>query len=138
MLCACGGDPRLEFAGNYRGTATFTYTDFNDIMSENVEFIISAPKASERLVFEVSCEFKAVPTGPDAISTDPVSCPPHVYKAQNGSTATFTDNWEKGSGAMVGDTLTTSQTGEQLGTDYSDGSRDERFLIRRDMVLTKI
>ncbi len=66
MLCACGGDPRLEFAGNYRGTATFTYTDFNDIMSENVEFIISAPKTSERLVFEVSCEFKAVPTGPDA------------------------------------------------------------------------
>lgn len=138
LLLGCGGDPRLPFVGSYRGTSTFTYLDNGRMLSDNITIGISAPAKSNRLTFDTNCEFTAEPIDAETIEMHPISCPPRRSATVNGNMATYTSNFDKGVGNLVGSTLSITQTGTQLVTDISDGSADTQFQFRSVVVMTRL
>lgn len=135
-LCACG-DPRAVFVGHYAGANTRTYAN-GDVSSEtDIDVTLTAPQRSDRLIFDGVCEMSATVADADTIQTDPVACPSRRGTSIGGVMATYQTTFKTGVGDLTGKTLSLSIQGEQLGTNYADGSPDARFPFIDRLTLTK-
>lgn len=129
-LCACGGDPRADFIGVYRGSGTKTATfgdGTTDVDTFDAEFSVAAPAKSDRLQFGVNCMFTARALSADTIEIDAVVCPTKRSMTVSGAMADFTADYEAGAGRLSNKTLTIRQQGTDIGTNYSDGTPTQRF-----------
>lgn len=129
-LSACGGDPRADFIGTYKGSGTKT-VEFSDGSSDtdtfDAEFSITAPEKSDRLQFGVNCMFTARVLNRDTIEIDAVVCPTRRSMTVSGAMADFTSDYEAGSGRLLNKTLTINQRGEDIATNYSNGTPTQHY-----------
>lgn len=140
VLSGCGGDPRTDFVGNWKGVATETIA-FNDGPRTEefpAEFTTTAPPKSDRLQFGTRCAFTAEPLDAETIKMDPLLCSLGRLKTTvSGVTGDFTDDWSAGTGKLSYKTLTLTIQGTEIGSNYSNGAPTQRWGILVKMSVTK-
>jgi Ca2+-binding RTX toxin-like protein len=140
VLAACGGDPRTNFVGSYRGvvTETISLSSGPRVEEFDADFTITAPARSDRLQFSTRRMFTAEALDAETIQIDPLLCSlGRLTTSTSGVTADFTDDYSGGAGKLTNKTLTLTIQGTEIGSNYSNGTPTQRWGILVKMSVMK-
>jgi hypothetical protein len=142
LLIGCGGDPRLEFIGTYKGPGS-TIVKFSDGTSERypkgeATLTITAPESSDKLLFNGSCALTATVNSDTQFTFDKRACPSErITFGSPPVSCDLTETITGGTGTRNDSTLTISFFGESTLSRCSDGGPNDRATYTTEMTVTR-
>lgn len=98
---------------------------FNDPGAKLV--VTAPPNISELQIDTTRCSFTATVEDSSDLQIDPLACPTYQGVSNAGVMASYTLTFDRGTATYEGTTLTTNQSGTQLGSNYADGTPNQLY-----------